>query len=63
MEKTNTCDKVNIEKVFFTREQIEEYKKSYIYSKINEKNMSYFIQLVNSFENFKPTKKIIACIE
>lgn len=27
MEKTNTCDKVNIEKVFFTREQIEEYKK------------------------------------
>ena len=33
--------------------QIEEYKKSYIYSKINEKNMSYFIQLVNSFENFK----------
>jgi hypothetical protein len=33
--------------------QIEEYKKSKIYSKINEKNMSYFIQLVNSFENFK----------
>ena len=32
---------------------IEEYTTSNIYSKINDKNMNYFIQLVNSFENFK----------
>jgi hypothetical protein len=32
---------------------IDEYTTSNIYSKINDKNMNYFIQLVNSFENFK----------
>jgi hypothetical protein len=32
---------------------IEEYKQSNIFSKINEKSMNYFIQLVNAFENFK----------
>jgi hypothetical protein len=32
---------------------IDEYTSSKIYSKINEKSMNYFIQLVNSFVNFK----------